>query len=78
MLLIWRNGYPYYEWVRILFSFFCIYVGTRTLSCVTRQGDCTYRYFVGTSTSSEQPPIVFEGESKKPCIVFVSMRLHPC
>ena len=41
-----------------------MYIGTRTLACVTTQGDCTYRYFVGTTTSNEQPPIVFEGESK--------------
>ena len=71
MVILIMNGYVFY-----FHSF--VSVGTRTLSCVTRQGDCTYRYFVGTSTSSEQPPIVFEGESKKPCIVFVSMRLHPC
>ena len=41
------------------------FVGTQTLACLTTQGDCTYRYFVGTSTSDQQPPIVFEGESKE-------------
>ena len=45
-------------------------IGSRTLACLTTQGDCTYRYFVGTSTSDQQPPIVFEGESKD--IVYVS------
>lgn len=36
---------------------------SRTLACLTTEGDCTYRYFVGTSDSDQQPPIVFEGES---------------
>jgi len=45
----------------------CITVGTQTVPCTARQGDCAYRYFVGTRNEDEDGslvPIVFERQSK--------------
>jgi len=54
---------------------FTFFIGSRTVTCVTEQGECIYRYFVGTTTTDQQPPIVFEGECKKLYIIFLSQAI---